>query len=196
MGAAYSPQNNRADITFEVHSGPIVHARVEGAHLWPWTKHKLLPIYQQNGLAPEMIQDGRQNLLKEFRQKGFFDVEVETETDVRPNGVLVFYRIMKGPRKKVEDIAFTGNNHFDRHELIHHVNVTKAHFLSRGSYNESSIKSLQAFYQSKGFNQAKVAPQFNAKDKNMIVTFAVTEGPQDTVESLRLEGNKDRKSVE
>jgi len=63
IGADYNPQTNRADITIEVQRCPIVHARVEGAHLWPWTKHKLLPIYQQNGLAPEMIQEGRQNLL-------------------------------------------------------------------------------------------------------------------------------------
>ena len=189
IGANYNPQTNRADITFEVHTGPIVHAQVEGAHLWPWTKHKLLPIYQQNGLAPEMIQEGRQNLLKDFRQKGFFDVQVETETQVHPNGVMIFYRIMKGQRKKIEDVAFTGNKHFDKPELVQHVNVQKAHFLSKGSYNENSIKSLQAFYQSKGFNQVKVVPQFNAKDKDIIVTFAVTEGPQDIVESLRVEGN-------
>ncbi|HYR44939.1 MAG TPA: POTRA domain-containing protein, partial [Terriglobia bacterium] len=189
IGANYNPQTNHADITFEVHTGPIVHAQVEGAHLWPWTKHKLLPIYQQNGLAPEMIQEGRQNLLKEFRRKGFFDVQVETSTEVHPNGVMVLYRIMKGQRKKIEDVAFTGNNHFDKHDLLQHVNVQKAHFLSKGSYNENSIKSLQAFYQSKGFNQAKVSPQFNEKDKNVIVTFAVNEGPQDTVESLRVEGN-------
>jgi len=47
-----------------------------------------------------MIQEGRQNLLKEFRQKGFFDVQVETETQVRPDGVSVFYRIMKGSARK------------------------------------------------------------------------------------------------
>jgi outer membrane protein insertion porin family len=189
IGASYNPQTNRADITFEVQPGPIVHGEVQGAHLWPWTKHRLLPIYQQNGLAPEMIQEGRQNLLKEFRQKGFFDVQVETETQIRPDGVTVFYRIMKGQRKKIEDVAFTGNQHFDKHELAQHVNVKKAGLLSKGSYDEKSIKTLQSFYQSKGFNQVKVTPQFNAKDKNIIVTFMVAEGPQDVVESFRVEGN-------
>ena len=189
MGADYSPQTNRADITFEVQPGPIVHARVEGAHLWPWTKHKLLPIYQQNGLAPEMIQEGRQNLLTNFREKGFFDVQVATETQVRPDGVTIFYRIMKGQRKKVADVAFTGNEHFDKHELAQHVDVQTAHLLSKGSYDESSIKTLEAFYRSKGFNQVKVTPQFNTKDRNIVVTFAVVEGPQNTVESLRVEGN-------
>ncbi len=189
IGADYNPQTNRADISFEVHTGPIVHAQVQGAHLWPWTKHKLLPIYQQNGLAPEMIQEGRQNLLKHFREKGFFDIQVATQTQVHPNGVTVFYRVMKGDRKKIEDVAFTGNQHFDKYELMQHVNVKKARLLSKGTYNETSIKTLQAFYQSKGFNQAKVVPQFSAKDKNIVVTFAVTEGSQDIVDSLRVEGN-------
>ena len=48
---------------------------------------------------------------------------------------------------------------------------------------------LQAFYQSKGFNQVKVSPKFNTKDENVIVAFAVDEGPQDTVESFQIQGN-------
>src|SRR5262249_23185198 len=66
-GASYRAEQNRADIMFDVVPGPLVHADVQGAHLWPWTKHKLLPIYQQNGLTPELIQEGRQNLLRRFR---------------------------------------------------------------------------------------------------------------------------------
>src|SRR5262249_12962836 len=61
--------------------------------------------------------------------------------------------------------------------------------ISKGSYNENSIRTLQAFYQSKGFNQVKVTPQFDTEDGNVIVTFVVNEGPQDTVEGLRVEGN-------
>jgi outer membrane protein insertion porin family len=189
IGANYNPETNRADIVFNIQPGPIVHARVEGARLWPWVKHKLLPIYQQNGLTPELIQEGRQNLLKRFREKGFFDVQVDTQTQARPDGVTILYKIEKGKRKKIEDVAFTGNNHFGEDELKTHVNVNKAGLLSKGSYNETSIKTLQAFYQSKGFNQVKVTPQFNTKEGNVIVTFAVNEGPQDTVESFQVQGN-------
>src|SRR6201997_1096996 len=47
IGANYNPKTNRADITFQVEPGPVVHANVEGAHLWSWNKRKLLPIYEQ-----------------------------------------------------------------------------------------------------------------------------------------------------
>src|SRR5215467_740145 len=190
VGANYNPQTNHADIAFDVDIGPVVHGQIVGAQVWPWTKHKLLPIYQQNGLTAELIQEGRQNLIRDFRQNGYFDVKVETETHNQPDEETIVYKVTKGEHRKIKEVAFTGNEHFGKDELEQHVAVEEAHFLSSGSYNESSIKTLQAFYQSKGFNQVKVTPQFNTKDKDIAVTFAVTEGPQDTVESFRVDGVK------
>ena len=193
IGANYNAETNKADITYDVDIGPIVHGEVVGVRVWPWTKHKLLPIYQQNGLTPELIQEGRQNLLREFRQGGLFggyhDVQVDTETHVEPNGITVLYKVKQGPRKTIKDVAFTGNEHFDEKELEKHVAVQESSFLWKGSYNEGSIKTLQAFYQSKGFNQVKVTPEFNTKGNDVVVTFAVKEGPQDTVENFRIVGN-------
>src|SRR5262249_33263985 len=150
-----------------------------GAHVWSWNKKKLLPIYQQNGLTPELVQEGRQNLLRDFREKGYFDVMVDTETHNQPNEVTIIYKVTKGQHKKIDEVAFTGNKHFDKDELEEHVAVKEAHFLSSGNYNQSSVKTLQAFYQSKGFNQVKVSPEFNTRDGNVTVTFVVDEGQQD-----------------
>jgi outer membrane protein insertion porin family len=194
IGANYNAETNKADITYDVDIGPIVHGQVSGVRVWPWNRHKLLPIYQQNGLTPELIQEGRQNLLREFRQGGLFggfrDVQVDTETKVEPNGVTVLYTVKQGPRKTIKDVAFTGNEHFDEEELGKHVVVKESSLLSKGSYNEGSIKTLQAFYQSKGFNEVKIAPEFNTKESDVVVTFAVKEGPQDTVGNFRIVGNK------
>jgi len=190
IGADYDPETNRADISLDVQTGPIVHAYVEGVHLWPWTRHKVLPVYQQNGVTPEVIQEGRQGLLTMFRQKGFFDVQVDVDTKTQPDGIIIItYSVNKGMRKKIEDVTFSGNRHIDEDELETHVNVRQAGFLSKGSYNANSIKTLQAFYQSKGFNQVKVTPQFDTEDGDVTVRFVVDEGPQDVVETFRLEGN-------
>jgi outer membrane protein insertion porin family len=185
IGAKYDSQTNRADVSFDIQPGPPVQVHVEGAR----KRRSLLPIYEQNGLTPELIQEGRQNLLNRFRKRGFFDVQVDTETNVRPNGIIILYRVMKGDRKRIENVAFTGNNHFAEDELRQHVSVRTAGFFTNGRYDESSIKTLQAFYQSKGFNQVRVTPEFNAEDRNVIVTFAIEEGPQDSVSTFRLDGN-------
>jgi outer membrane protein insertion porin family len=185
IGANYNQQTNRADVSFDIEPGPPVQVHVEGAR----KRRSLLPIYQESGLTPDLIQEGRQNLLTRFRKRGFFDVQVDTETNVRPNGIIILYRVMKGDRKKIEDVAFTGNNHFAKDELRQHVSVRTAGFLTNGRYDESSIKTLQAFYQSKGFNQVRVTPEFNAENRNVIVTFVIEEGPQDSVSTFRVDGN-------
>ena len=79
-GAEYDPSTNLADVHFKVSPGQIAHVKVEGAHLWSWTRKKLLPLYEQAGLDPEIIQEGRQNLVSYFQSKGYFDVKVETRT--------------------------------------------------------------------------------------------------------------------
>ena len=78
VGANYDPQTNRADVNFNVKPGPVVRVELQGIHVWSWTKKKLLPVYQEVGLDPELIQEGRQNLLSYAQSKGYFDAKVTT----------------------------------------------------------------------------------------------------------------------
>lgn len=189
IGANYNPQTHRADITFNVNQGPQVNVQIQGARVSSGRKRKLLPIYDQAGLTPELIQEGRQNLIQYFKSQGYFDVKIATDLKQEANGETVLYRIEKGPRKRIKDVVFTGNAHFSEDDLEQHVLVEKAGFLSHGKYNESSVKTLKATYQAAGFNQVKVTPQFRIHDGHMDVVFVIDEGPQDLVDSFRIEGN-------
>jgi outer membrane protein insertion porin family len=189
-GADYSPDSNRADVTFAVERGPIIQARIEGAQLSGQVERKLLPTYQENGLSAEMIQEGRQNLLNHFREKGYFGVQVDTSVGQQEGETAVVYQVAKGPRKRLGKLEFKGNNHFSGEELKKHVVVSEAHFLNRGRYDETSIKQLTAFYRSQGFNQAKVTTTFvPTGGRDLILTFEVNEGPRDIVDKLQVIGN-------
>ncbi len=190
VGADYNPATNRADIHFNAVPGPRVNVKVEGAHLWPWTKHRLLPMYQENGLTPELIQEGRQNLISHFTSKGYFDVRVKAESAPNVGVEDITYRIEKGPRKKIEDVEFVGNEHLSEDELEQHVLVNKAGFLSRGKYDERSAKMLTGHYQAAGFNEVRVRPQFATHNDKVVVTFVIEEGPRDTVASFQIAGNQ------
>src|SRR5262245_4172696 len=85
VGAEYNSQTRRADIVFEVKKGPAVDVTIQGARVGGGTRKKLLPIYQQVGLTPELIQEGRQNLIQHFKSKGFFDVDVESDVQGTPD---------------------------------------------------------------------------------------------------------------
>lgn len=193
IGANYYPETNRAEIHFNVQPGPLIHVKVEGAHLWSWTRHRLLPIYQQAGLNPELLQEGRQNLISYFQSKGYFEVKVTTNVDPQLAGETVVYQVTKGPRHKVVGVNIAGNQHLPDSELKPHLTVSKAHLFSHGKYSENlvrtSVKNLERIYQANGFSSVQVTPEITKRNGNVAITFHVNEGPQDIVEALRIEGN-------
>jgi outer membrane protein insertion porin family len=195
VGAEYDAHTNRADITFNVNTGPKVRASVRGTHLWSWTKNKLLPLYQQAGVNPEIIQEGRQNLLSYLQKKGFFDAKVTTNVEKQPATETIVYQVTKGPRHKVIDVTVMGNHQFPDKDLLSHVTVEKRNwlFFSHGRYSHQlvreSVNNLKRVYQAEGYSAVAVTPQVTNHDGNIAVSFRVDEGPRDLVESLRVEGN-------
>jgi len=193
ISANYDAGTNRANITFNVQSGPFIHAKVEGAHVWNWTKKKLLPVYQEVGVDPEIIQEGRKNLVSHFQSKGFFDAKVNVATQTQPDGETILYQIVKGPRHKVKDVDIAGDQTLKEDDLLKHVPVKKAHIFSHGSYSDNlvhtSVKNLQRVYQANGFSDVKVTPEVHNEAGNITVTFRVVEGERDVVEAMHIEGN-------
>ena len=124
-GADYNPETNRADVIFSVRRSPFIQARIEGAQLSTHLQHKLLPSYKE-GLTPELTEEGRQNLLNHFREKGYFEVQVNTTRGEENGEKTVIYQVNKGPRKKLEEVEFRGNKHFSAEELQQHVEATEA----------------------------------------------------------------------
>ncbi|MBV8477657.1 MAG: hypothetical protein JOZ36_13415, partial [Acidobacteria bacterium] len=193
-GAEYSAASNRANVIYEVKTGPIVHVRVTGAHLWSWNRRKLLPIYQQAGVDAELIQEGRQNLVSYFQSKGYFEVKVDTKVDQGDQSETILYQIVKGSRHKVKGVALAGNQHFSEKALLAQVKVEKAHFWSHGKYSQklvrSSVRNIENLYKADGFSSVKVTPQVTSNQGNVLVTFHLQEGPQDIVDALDVRGNQ------
>lgn len=196
IGANYNPGTNRADITFQVQAGPMVHVKVVGGHIWSWDRAKLLPVYAQIGVDPELIQEGRQNLVSYFQSKGYFNVQVASNVQQQANGETITYQITKGPRHKVGEVAIAGNRHMSDAQLRPHVTVKKAGWLwfEHGDFSEklvhTSVRNLENIYKAAGFSSVKVTPQVTTHSNgNVLVTFRVDEGPQDIVEALKVEGN-------
>jgi outer membrane protein assembly factor BamA len=194
-GAEYDPATNRADIHYSIDPGPIVNVAVRGAHVWSWKQHKLLPVFAQIGLDPELIQEGRRNLVSYFQSKGFFDVNVTSNVTQGTKGESIVYQVTKGPRHKVAAVKLAGNKTIDEDRLVRHIVVKKANwwFLSHGDYSEKLVKrsvdNLSTVYKFEGFSSVQITPKVNAGAGNIVVMFVVNEGPRDIVESLNVVGN-------
>ena len=196
-GAEYDPSTNLADVQFKVSPGQIAHVKVEGAHLWSRTRKKLLPLYEQSGLDPEILQEGRQNLVSYFQSKGYFDVKVDTQTQPAKDGQNIVYLVNKGPRHSVAKVAIVGNHTLQDADLRGHIKVQKKgviSFFSHGKFSnqlvKQSVDNLEKVYQAEGFSSVKVTPELTKTGENIVATFHIEEGPRDVVESLQLNGNQ------
>jgi outer membrane protein insertion porin family len=191
-GAEYVASDDRANIHFNVNSGDKTSVQIEGAHLWPWTRDALLPIYQGVAANDETVTEGREALISYFQGKGYFDVAVESHLNKGARSDTVIYKIMKGKRHKVTAITLTGNQTLSSSTLVPKVAVEKKHLLSPGKSSaqlvQTSVKNLEAVYESEGFSDVKVTSTVARAGGDVQITFRVAEGPRDTVNSLTIQG--------
>src|SRR4029077_1377561 len=111
VSTLYNPETNRTDITFNIAQGPKIAIQVAGAHIWGRTQKKLIPMYQENAVDPDLVHEGAQDLTSYFHSKGYFDAKVQSRIEKQGAGATVVYQIDKGKRGKVESIDFHGNRH-------------------------------------------------------------------------------------
>jgi outer membrane protein assembly factor BamA len=152
-------------------------------------------LYEQIGTDPEIVQEGRRNLISHFQSKGYFDVQVTVTEKGSPEGNTILYTINKGPRREVEEVRITGNQTLSNEELQSHIPVQESGFLffDRGSFSDKLVReavdNLESVYRAAGFSAVQVTPKVTKKEDSIAVTFNVVEGPRDTVEELRIVGN-------
>jgi len=191
-GAEYHADTNRADIHFDIVPGPTIKVDIQGAHVWPWTRKSLLPVYQGIGVDDESVEEGRQALASYFQSKGFFDVKVESHLETVPTHDAIVYNITKEKKHKVADIKVAGNVQLPSSQLMPNITIEKKRFFSSGKFSDQllrdSVRNLKAVYESEGFTDVAVVPTVTNRGGDINVAFRVTEGPRDMVSSLTIEG--------
>jgi outer membrane protein insertion porin family len=197
----YHPDTHRADLTLQVDERNKIDVKVAGARLsWlPFLasrqKRKLLPFYEEGTVDVDLVEEGRRNLLSYFQGKGYFDAVVRTSFQRQPKESFLVYNIEKGRKHKVANIVFRGNHNIDEGDLIDQVAVKKGRFfLSRGKFSNKlvadSAKSLKAYYQQHGYEDATITPQVVDKEPKLDIIFNIAEGEQTRVASVNVNGNQ------
>ena len=191
-GAEYHADTNRADIHFSINPGARTRVQIAGAHLWPWTKKALLPEYQGVGVDEETVREGQQALISYYQAKGHFDVKVTSDMNGDDNLRTVVYHVTKEKKHKVTDVRLTGESQLKADDLEPHIAVQKKHFFWHGRFSDqlvrTSVNNLKAVYQSQGFSSVQVTSSVVNHGGDIQVSFHVTEGPRDVVNSLTIEG--------
>ena len=190
----YNPDANRVDVTFNVKPGPKISVTVTGEKVSNKTLQRLIPIYQENSVDQELVDEGRRNLTAYFQTKGYFDATAESQINDQASEVSVVYNVTLGSKHRLKRINFQGNHHFSGKQLNAEVKVKKRlFFFTRGKFSRqllnNSVNALTQMYKNAGFQNVSVQSKVDDRHSVLTVTFLINEGPQDRVASLKLVGN-------
>jgi outer membrane protein insertion porin family len=196
----YHPENNTLDYSFEINPGPVVDVRVEGAKLRRGKIKKFVPIYEENAVDDDLLNEGARNIRDYFQSQGYFDVRVSYSLEQKPGNARrdVIYTITRNERHKFLELVIAGNRYFSREEIRERMELQPAGgLLLYGVFSQSmlnrDIQSIQSLYLNNGFRQVKVTPEvidnYGGKKGHIKVTLTIAEGVQTTIGKLTIEGN-------
>ena len=193
-------QNTRTlPITLDVTAGPRVRVDVSGTKISPAEIRKLVPIYEEGDVDPDLLEEGLRNIRDMLQKKAYFDSTVKYTTHVDPSTKteVVEFTVDLGIRHRLVGIEIDGNKYFNTELLKSRLQIQPKSFGSRGRFSQAMVRadadSIRGLYLSNGFLQSQVQPEvkddYQGKEGNIFIIFHISEGQQTRVASLQLEGN-------
>jgi outer membrane protein insertion porin family len=195
----YQPESDRLDYVFEVDQGPTVNITTEGDGISKGQLKKLVPVYQENSVDDDLLNEGRRNLRDYLQTRGYFDANVEVQRHPVPdsNHLNIVYVIDPGIRHKLAAIKVEGNKYFGTATIRERMLVEPASLtMPNGRFSQrllsEDVNSIKYLYLANGFLDAKVESDlrddYQGKKNEMAVLVKVDEGPQTRVDNVKLEG--------
>jgi outer membrane protein insertion porin family len=166
-------------------------------------KSQPLGPYSESGIEADL-----QSLRRAYAEIGRSDVEITVQTAPVGNGrVNVAFVINEGDRTKIDQINFTGNNHYGATRLRSLIATKESgwfSFLTRKDiYNEDKLRgdeeALRQFYYNHGFADFRVISSNATLDpatNKYTINFDVDEGERYTFGAINVESTVDGVDVE
>jgi len=148
-----------------------------------------------------LIQEGKEEILKIYKEKGYFFAETRIQTNRRSDNLInVVIKIHEGKKVKIKEIRFSGNKAFKDKELAGVMETEEKtwwNFIDdSGVYQKDVLKldlfRIEGFYQDSGYLRAKVLEpkiDINKKARQIQITIPVEEGPQFRINSIEVKGD-------
>jgi outer membrane protein insertion porin family len=195
----YNQKTNAVDFTFQIDPGPVVVIYATGYGIGRRTMRKEIPVYEEDAVDDDLLNEGRRNLLEYLQTHGHFDATVDIEKKSEPEVLHVIYRINPGPVHTLVRVEIAGNKEFlDTGKLRSYLQIQPAgRFLSHGRYSgellKSDVATLESLYRSNGFRDVKidtkVLDDYHAPNR-LAVEIHIEEGPRTRVGEVHLTGNE------
>lgn len=202
----YRSASNAVDFTFQVDPGPVVLISTRGYHISRGTLKKQIPVYEENAVDDDLLNEGRRNLLDYLQTRGHFDAAVAIRKENDPNVFRVIYDIDPGPLHKLVLIQITGNKEFlDTAKLRSYLQIqTARRLLTHGKYSESLLRNdvatLEGLYRANGFQHVQIKTDvddnYQGTSNRLAVHIEIDEGIRTRVGEVHVSGNRTVKTQE
>lgn len=142
-GQSYREASNAVDFTFQIDPGPVVVIYARGYHISRGVLKREIPVYEENAVDDDLLNEGKRNLLDYMQTRGHFDAKVEIQKVTDAKTMQVIYQIDPGPAHKLAMVEITGNKDFlDTPKLKSYLQIqASSRFASHGRYSEALLKS-------------------------------------------------------
>lgn len=195
----FDPGSGRVVPHVTVSQGPPVQIEATGAKVKRSRLRQLIPVFEEQTVDRELLEEGARQLGAYFQSQGFFDAKVEYGSSQNADGgIKIQYKIVRGERHKLVSVRIEGHRYFDTETLRERLLMTPAarFHLRRGRFSESllerDVESIVNLYRANGFREAKVTPvveqDYRGRRGQVAVTLRIEEGPQWLVSRVEFEG--------
>ena len=196
----YRPETNTVDYGIDIQPGPKVEIAAAGFKISRGQLKKNVPVYEENALDDDLLNEGRRNLLNYMQTRGYFDAKVsQQKTAVSSDELQVVYTIDPGDRHKLAKLTIVGNKAFTLEQIRSRMQSQPAgKFLSYGRYSQALLSSdvrniIADPYHANGFLDVKITPKvednYEGNTHELALTLQIDEGPQTMVGKLEIVGN-------
>jgi outer membrane protein insertion porin family len=178
-------------VVFRVHEGPLARvAKVNvvgntiasDARIKTQVKSKPGFLYLIGGAVEQSkIDEDIERLTAYYRGLGYFHAKVGRELKYDSSGkwLTVTFVINEGPRYRLRNVTFIGNDNFDDQELDELTGMEQGQFFNQAQMN-ADVRALRDVYGSKGYVYADIQaePRFLEEPGVLDLVYNISEGDQ------------------
>jgi outer membrane protein insertion porin family len=195
----FHPENNTVDYAFEVERGPVLDIRAEGISLSRSKLKRYVPVYEENAVDEDLLNEGRRNLRDYLQGQGYFDalVQVRQDEDTEHDRQHIVYSIQRGQQHKLRAIELLGNKRFNPATLRERMGTqASSMLLPHGHYSQAllanDLLAIKNLYLANGYQSVKVSSEtlddYEGARGDMKIVVRVDEGPLVRVGALGIMG--------
>ncbi len=192
----YDEDRNVVDVVIRIEPGLFTLVQVRGHDLSNSEIRELVPVFEEGSIDPDLIEEGRVQILEKLRRDGYFEATARVEQiDARPldNAFQVNYIVQPGERHSIKDVRFEGNEFFDEEFLDGRIGISERGLFTQGTFSTDLLERASAIitglYAAAGFEGTRVRTTYSIDQTAITVILQIDEGRRIPLTGVFFAGN-------